>query len=67
MRWRVKSWPDEHYSDVTLTFEEKNDCTVLHLSQTGVPEKELERTREGWERYYWDSIRQTFGFGARLY
>lgn len=67
MRWRIKSWPSEHYSDVTLSLDEKDDMTVLNLTQSGVPESEYERTRQGWERYYWNSIRQTFGFGTRLF
>ena len=67
MRWRIKSWPDEHYSDVTLAFEEKEGCTSINLTQTGVPANEFERTSQGWERYYWESIRQTFGFAARLF
>ncbi|XP_013398700.1 activator of 90 kDa heat shock protein ATPase homolog 1 [Lingula anatina] len=66
MRWRCQNWPDEHYSNVTFEFKEGEDETVLHITQTGIPSTEFERTKEGWERYYWESIRQTFGFGVRL-
>uniref|UniRef100_X1Z9S8 Activator of Hsp90 ATPase AHSA1-like N-terminal domain-containing protein n=1 Tax=Capitella teleta TaxID=283909 RepID=X1Z9S8_CAPTE len=67
MRWRFKTWPEEHYSTVTLDISESDNGTQLSLSQTGIPESEFERTKQGWVNYYWDAIRQTFGFGARLY
>ncbi|KAK7104122.1 activator of 90 kDa heat shock protein ATPase homolog 1-like [Littorina saxatilis] len=67
MRWRMKSWPDEHYSNVTIELEEKEEETVLSLKQTGVPDIEVERTREGWKVNYCERIRQVFGFGARLF
>lgn len=65
-RWRHKSWPDEHYSTVTMSLEQGDSCTWLSLVQSGVPESDTERTRDGWKNYYWDSIKQTFGYGARL-
>ncbi len=27
---------------------------------------EYEKTVEGWQRYYWEAIKRTFGFGAFL-
>jgi activator of HSP90 ATPase len=67
MRWRFRSWPDGHYSNVTLTFNQKEDCTEMTLLQTGVPKNDLENTEQGWNRYYWQSINQTFGFSANLF
>lgn len=67
MRWRFTSWPDEHYSDVTISFEQKDCTTDLLLEQSGIPESEYDRTNEGWHRYYWEPIKMTFGFGASLY
>lgn len=67
MRWRYKSWPVEHYSTVTMEFKEKEDSTDLVLTQTGIPEAEYDRTVQGWQQHYWESIKQTFGFGARLF
>lgn len=66
-RWRVKSWPDAHYSEVTLDFEEKEGVTELFLTQTGVPDSEFERTKEGWVINYWNRIKQTFGYGANIF
>lgn len=67
MRWRTKSWPAEHFSTVTMDIDEKDDGTELKLTQTGVPDAEYERTRQGWNNFYWEAIKQTFGFGMRLF
>lgn len=42
----------------------QSDHTEVNLVQTGVPVSEVDVTRDNWERYYWDSIKKTFGFGA---
>ncbi|KOC69144.1 Activator of 90 kDa heat shock protein ATPase like protein 1 [Habropoda laboriosa] len=62
-KWRCKQWPDGHYSEVTIDIFERNDHTEINLTQTGVPVSEEESTKENWERYYWDAIKRTFGFG----
>ena len=67
MLWRNKRWPDEHYSIVGLDFTEKEDCTILSLIQTGVPANFVENTQDGWRNFYFNSIRQTFGYGSRLF
>ena len=67
MRWRSKSWPNEHYSNVTLELKQKDCTTDLVLTQTGIPDNEYDRTKEGWHQYYWEPIKMTFGFGARLF
>ena len=65
--WRYKQWPTGHYSNVELEFEEKDDHTLLKLKQTLVPTNEFDTTRNNWQRYYFDSMRATFGFGSFLY
>lgn len=67
MRWRFKTWPDGHYSNVTLELEQKPDGTELRLKQTEIPANNFDQTQEGWQNYYWKSIKQTFGFGAFFY
>lgn len=57
----------EHYAMVTLTFTDKGNETELKIECRAVPESEEERTRDGWQRYYCYAIKQTFGYGARLY
>lgn len=66
-KWRFRSWPENHYSDVTITFEEKDDCTAIVVTQKGVPVNDFERTENGWRQFYFHSMKQTFGFGSMLY
>uniref|UniRef100_A0A8C2XE39 Activator of 90 kDa heat shock protein ATPase homolog 1 n=1 Tax=Cyclopterus lumpus TaxID=8103 RepID=A0A8C2XE39_CYCLU len=67
MKWRYNNWPCEHYSTITMSFWDRSSETELKVECRGVPEDEEERTKEGWRRYYFEAIRQTFGYGARLY
>ncbi|KAM3833906.1 activator of 90 kDa heat shock protein ATPase homolog 1-like [Diretmus argenteus] len=67
MKWRYNTWPCEHYATITLTFSDRGSETELAAECRGVPDSEEERTRHGWQRYYFQAIKQTFGFGARLY
>lgn len=62
-RWRCKQWPAGHFSDVTIDICERSDHTEVNLTQVGVPISEEDSTKENWDRYYWDAIRRTFGFG----
>lgn len=66
-KWRLKSWPSGHFSDVTIKITQTKEDTRLSLTQNGVPVKELENTRQGWQRYYFHAIKQSFGFGASLF
>jgi len=67
MRWRASDWPKEHFSNVTLKLKQKDCTTDVALAQTGVPDTHYDQMREGWYKYYWEPIKQTFGFGARLF
>jgi activator of HSP90 ATPase len=67
MHWRYKQWPIEHFSNVTIEFNEKEDCTKLLLNQTGIPQNFVENTEEGWRRSYFNAIKQTFGLGSRIF
>lgn len=66
MKWRMKSWLAGHYSNVTLSLTQTVDGAKLTLEQSGVPENAVEATMQGWKRYYWQSIKMTFGYGARI-
>eukprot|EP00095_Tigriopus_kingsejongensis_P007078 snap_masked-scaffold912_size81766-processed-gene-0.11 protein:Tk07078 transcript:snap_masked-scaffold912_size81766-processed-gene-0.11-mRNA-1 annotation:"activator of 90 kda heat shock protein atpase homolog 1" len=66
-KWRLKSWPAGHYSAVTMVISQGSEATKLSLTQTAVPSTEVENTRQGWDRYYWDAIKRTFGFGSLLF
>uniref|UniRef100_A0A5S6QXQ6 Aha1_N domain-containing protein n=1 Tax=Trichuris muris TaxID=70415 RepID=A0A5S6QXQ6_TRIMR len=61
MNWRMKSWPENETSTVSLTFEQMDDGTELILEQTGVPEDHFDATEDGWRRHYFAAIKGTFG------
>ncbi|KAM7376376.1 hypothetical protein PAMP_006117 [Pampus punctatissimus] len=67
MKWRYNNWPCEHYATITMTFLDRSSETELKVECRGVPDSEEERTKEGWKRYYFEAIKQTFGYGARLF
>lgn len=57
----------EHYSTVTIELTQKDDRTELKFLQTGIPSSDFERTKNGWNQYYWSSIKQTFGIGMKYF
>lgn len=62
--WRYKQWPAGHYSTVVFNIEQKGDHTELSMKQTGVPKAEADVTKDNWQKYYWESMQRTFGWGA---
>lgn len=66
-KWRFADWPEGLFSTVSMELVQKDDCTNLELTQTGIPDYDFDKTEAGWKRYFWESIKQTFGFGARLF
>ena len=65
-KWRLKGWPAGHFSDVTIEIRQSNEDTKVKVSQINVPEREIENTRLGWKRYYFEALKRSFGFGASL-
>jgi len=66
-KWRLKSWPDGYFAHVEITIKQTNEDTKLNLKVKQVPEKEIENTKMGWKRYYFESIKRVFGFGSSLF
>lgn len=56
-KWRFKSWPKDHYSDVTFTIETKDDCILVKLEQVNIPSNEYDKVHDGWKRYYFEALR----------
>lgn len=52
----------EHYAIIELELEERGDETELRLECRGVPAGQEESTRGGWDRFYFQAIKQTFGY-----
>jgi len=65
--WRLKSWPAGVTSQVTITIKQTKEDTKISIKQKGVPSKEVESTREGWQRYYFHAMKRSFGFGSTLF
>lgn len=53
----------DHHSRVNIELVQEPSQTKLTLLQTEVPEADLERTKQGWNRYIFESIKRTFGYG----
>ena len=66
-KWRLKTWPAEHFSSVEFTISQSSDDTLLSMIQSEVPAKEVENTKMGWQRYYFEAIKRTFGFGSGFF
>ncbi|XP_034668170.1 activator of 90 kDa heat shock protein ATPase homolog 1 [Drosophila subobscura] len=64
--WRLKNWSSGHYSNVLIELEETSSSTMMTLKQTGIPATEYDAMKTNWHRYYWHSIKQTFGFGTSI-
>ncbi|KAM9338915.1 activator of 90 kDa heat shock protein ATPase homolog 1-like isoform 2-T2 [Symphorus nematophorus] len=62
MRWRFRTWPSEHYATIRLELEDRGDETELRMECRGVPAGEEDSTREGWRRFYFTAIKQSFGY-----
>ncbi len=54
----------DHYSKVTIDIQQEPTHSKLILTQTEVPEAEIERTKQGWTRHIFSSLKYTFGFGV---
>jgi activator of HSP90 ATPase len=61
-KWRFQTWPENHYSTVTWSFSEEKGGCLISLTQTDIPSADLERTRSGWERFFWQGIRNAFNW-----
>jgi activator of HSP90 ATPase len=64
--WRFNSWPENHFSNLKIEFKEENGSTKLILTQTGVPANDYDRTRGGWEEYFWIRIRGICGWNYKI-
>lgn len=67
MRWRKREWPEEHYSKLSLELSPFEGGTRLSLSQTGVPGYDLENTTNGWRLNFFAALKQTYGYGGRMF
>ncbi|KAI9678845.1 MAG: hypothetical protein M1817_005905 [Caeruleum heppii] len=53
-RWRLKQWPEGHYSTLQVTFDQNDQdaVTVMRVKWDGVPIGQEEVTKRNWREYY---------------
>ncbi|XP_030346134.1 activator of 90 kDa heat shock protein ATPase homolog 2-like [Strigops habroptila] len=56
LKWRCRSWPDEHYAVVALNFQDLATQTELQLECKGVPISSEDSTRQCWKQQYFEEI-----------
>ena len=68
-KWRMKDWPNDVYSSVTMTFTGSDDSTELTIDQTEIPEYDtygkfvhLDNLENGWKQMIFQRIEQVFGY-----
>ena len=50
-------WPESHFSICTFLLEKAGNKTKLNFLQTFVPEHKVDSLKEGWKKYYWDTMK----------
>eukprot|EP01126_Amoeba_proteus_P037693 TRINITY_DN38_c0_g1_i11.p1 TRINITY_DN38_c0_g1~~TRINITY_DN38_c0_g1_i11.p1 ORF type:complete len:252 (-),score=34.10 TRINITY_DN38_c0_g1_i11:183-938(-) len=65
-KWRFNTWPKDHYSEVTMEFLDQGGRTQITLLQTGIPSQDFDRTKSGWEEFFWRRIKGLFGWHYKL-
>ena len=70
MDWRMKEFPNGHYSKVVIELTEPDEAIVrLELTHTGVPEDDKygnhdipDRVKAGWEDKWFGGIHKVMGY-----
>ncbi|XP_012969030.1 activator of 90 kDa heat shock protein ATPase homolog 2 isoform X1 [Mesocricetus auratus] len=57
MKWRCRSWPEEHYATVALNFVPAPGQTELQLDCKGVPVCKEENTKLCWQKQHFEEIK----------
>lgn len=66
MLWRLSSWKEGHYVEITITLDQGAGETVMNVDMNGVPIGDEELVEENFKDKYFRAIKITFGFGAVL-
>lgn len=67
-KWRLRQWPEGHFSTLTMKFDQndREGVTVLRMTWDGVPIGQEDVTKRNWDEYYVKSIKICFGYGTVL-
>ena len=60
--WRASNWPEEHESRVTFNLKDHNGGTMLEFLHEDVPFDEYSSLKQGWTDFYWNPMKETFGW-----
>ncbi|MDP2925103.1 MAG: SRPBCC family protein [Nanoarchaeota archaeon] len=66
-KWRANDWPKEHFSIVRFELKEifglrgKPKAKII-FTQENIPESFYEEIKQGWQDYYWNSLKTSFGW-----
>ncbi|KAK4337412.1 hypothetical protein RND71_044142 [Anisodus tanguticus] len=66
-KWRFKNWPKDHFSSVSFEITKNEENIKVKLKQENIPSFDFERTKEGWKRYYFESMKKILGFGSSIF
>ncbi|KAG5449985.1 AHA1, activator of heat shock 90kDa protein ATPase [Clonorchis sinensis] len=67
MQWRKREWPESHHSILCIELNSFEGGTQLKLSQKGIPAYDVENTKNGWQSNFFASVKQTYGYGGRMF
>lgn len=59
--WRVKDWPEGHYSLIRFELDQNGSNTTIHFTQTGHPEEAEPHLDAGWHKMYWEPMNNMRG------
>lgn len=59
MKWRLRHWPAAHFSTASMAFEQTDKGAKMTLEQSGVPESDIERTKQV-DSFSFDPFRNNF-------
>jgi len=62
-KWRTSTWPEGHYSTVTIKLSEGKKGCDMKLKQDGVPVTEADRTQQAWKENIFERLKRMFGYG----
>jgi len=59
--WRLKDWPDGHFSRLQLEFEEGGNQTNMRVEWRDVPTDKADMTMQNWKRFFVEPIQRVYG------
>ena len=58
--WHGGGWPEGHMSLTTYNFSKAGKKTKMAFRHSGIPEKEYQSIKSGWNTHYWEPMKAMF-------